>query len=75
MTGKKVISDVVGKEKIAIHPTTGDPGEKLMTGDEWFHSVWLTVVKVLPPAAVMRFLEMYEMYKKILITYLLLQRY
>ena len=58
---KTLISDVVGREKMkAIHPTTGDPEEELMSGEKWFHSFWLTVVKVLPPAAMVRFLEMYK---------------
>lgn len=57
---KTLISDVVGREIKAIHPTTGDSEEELMTGEGWFHSFWLTVVKVLPPAAMVRFLEMYK---------------
>ena len=58
---KTLISDLVGREKMeAIHPTTGDPEGKLMSGEIWFHSFWLTVVKVLPPAAMVRFLEMYK---------------
>ena len=58
---KQEISKIVGIAEItAICPTTGDPEEKLLTGKYWFNTFWLTVVKTLPPEAMIRFLEMFK---------------
>ena len=46
--------------RIRINPTTEDQKERLPNGENWYIPFWLDVLDVLPPAARMRFVEIYK---------------
>ena len=43
--------------RIKINPTTGDSGDLLPNGKEWYNAFWLDVLAVLPPGALMKFVH------------------
>ena len=47
-------------EQIKLNPTTSDREEELPNGKEWYISFWLDVLEVLPPAALMKFLDIHK---------------
>lgn len=46
-------------KKVKCHPTTSDPEEKLLNGEQWFVPLWLDVLDLLSPGAAVRFLEIH----------------
>ena len=47
-------------QKIKIHPTTGCYEVMLPNEEEWFIPFWLDILKVLPAAALVRFLDIHK---------------
>ena len=47
-------------DSIIIAPVTDDQSECLPDGEDWFIPLWLDILDLLPPAAYVRFLQMYN---------------
>ena len=45
-------------EKIVVRPITDDPSENLPNDEEWYHPLWITILKLLPYGAAMQFARM-----------------
>lgn len=70
---KKMLPQALAKElgvaeaklpKIEINPTTDDPEGKLPNGAEWYIPLWLLMIEVLPPYAMVRFLDIHAAHIK-----------
>ena len=46
--------------QIRINPTTGNYGQPLPDGEEWYIPFWLDVLDILPPAARIRFVDIHK---------------
>ena len=48
----------VRAEKVVVRPTTDGPDDNLPNGQEWYHPLWVTILKLLPHGAAMQFTKM-----------------